>query len=393
MIIGLTGTKCSGKEVISDILTEMGFKKIVLSDGLKEELIKNGNPNYTIKDLQDLGNELRKEHGNSILAKRALEKLQGQQNILIDGVRNIGEVEEIKKHQGIIVAVDAPLQLRYERLINRKNEFDPKDWEGFIELDRRDKGVNEDDSGQQVGRCIEIADYLINNDSTLEQLKAKVYLVLEDIAQKDPEAFKKPEQEPIETQKRLENIKLNSEEELEDLKETEEELEYIEEMKKETEPIEENNSRPSWDQYFLGISRIVATRATCDRGKSGCVITKDKHILVTGYVGAPAGLPHCDEVGHQLETTIHEDKVAREHCIRTAHAEQNAICHAAKLGIPIEGGTLYCKMVPCSACAKMIINSGIKRVVAEKGYQSGAKDLMEQTGIIVEVINPEIEKY
>ena len=361
MIIGLTGTKASGKGVVAEILQEMGFAYSSTSDRVREEAVSRGNENYTIKQLQDIGNELRQTLGNDILAKRTLEKLKEASNSVIDGIRNVGEIEELKKQGGIMIAVDAPLQLRYERLMERKRESDPKDWEGFIEMDRRDKGVNEEDTGQQVVACMEKADYLINNDSTPDQLKAKIYLVLEDIKQKDPQAFKEPEKS-IEKQEKLETT-------------------------------EETNKRPSWDQYFLGLSRVVATRATCDRGRSGCVIAKDKHILVTGYVGAPAGLPHCDEVGHQIETTIHEDKVAREHCIRTAHAEQNAICHAAKLGIPVEGATLYCKMVPCPSCAKMIINSGIKRVVAEKGYQSGAKDLMEQAGVKVEVMDPEIEKY
>jgi dCMP deaminase len=153
--------------------------------------------------------------------------------------------------------------------------------------------------------------------------------------------------------------------------------------------------RPSWDEYFMEIARAVAKRATCDRGKSGCVVTKERHILVTGYVGAPAGLPHCDEVGHQMKTIIHEDGSTSQHCVRTAHAEQNAICQAAKLGVSLKGSTLYCKMTPCSTCAKMIINSGIKRVVAEKDYHasSDTKKMFKQAGIELEILNSEIEKY
>ena len=116
-------------------------------------------------------------------------------------------------------------------------------------------------------------------------------------------------------------------------------------------------------------------------------------MLVTGYVGSPKGLPHCDDVGHQIETTIHEDGIKREHCVRTTHAEQNAICQAAKLGIAIDKATLYCKMTPCPVCAKMIINVGIKRVVCEKKYQSGAENLLMMAGIQVDILNNEIEKY
>ena len=151
--------------------------------------------------------------------------------------------------------------------------------------------------------------------------------------------------------------------------------------------------RPTWDEYFMEVMDSVSKRATCARGRSGCVIAKGGQILTTGYVGSPIGLPHCDDVGHLIEATIHEDGVKRDHCVRTTHAEQNAICQAAKLGIAIDGATLYCKMVPCPVCARMIINSGVKRVVFEKLYQSGAQKLMEDAGISVEVLVHEVEKY
>jgi len=98
--------------------------------------------------------------------------------------------------------------------------------------------------------------------------------------------------------------------------------------------------RPSWDEYFMEVCEAISKRATCERGRSGCVIARDRQILVTGYVGAPAGLPHCDEVGHQFKKTIHEDGSITTHCVRTVHAEQNAICQAAKIGVSIDGATL-----------------------------------------------------
>jgi len=153
--------------------------------------------------------------------------------------------------------------------------------------------------------------------------------------------------------------------------------------------------RPTWDEYFMEIAQTVAKRATCDRGRSGCVIARDKQILVTGYVGAPKGLPHCDEIGHQIKTTRHEDGSESQHCVRTAHAEQNAICQAAKLGIAIGGGTLYCRMTPCSACAKMIINAGIKRVVCEKRYHQGAEseEIFKTAGIELNYFSEEVQQY
>lgn len=153
--------------------------------------------------------------------------------------------------------------------------------------------------------------------------------------------------------------------------------------------------RPSWDEYFMELANAAAKRATCDRGRSGCVIVKDKQILVTGYVGAPTGLPHCDEVGHLFKKTIHEDGSETMHCVRTVHAEQNAICQAAKRGISLDGATLYCRMTPCRVCAMLIINCGIKRVVCEKKYHAGveSEEMFNQAGIEIEFFEDDILKY
>jgi len=153
--------------------------------------------------------------------------------------------------------------------------------------------------------------------------------------------------------------------------------------------------RPTWDQYFINISTEVAKRATCDRGRSGCVIVKNKQILTTGYVGSPVGVPHCDEIGHLFKSVTHDDGKVTQHCMRTTHAEQNAIVQAAKLGVPLEGATLYCKMEPCAICAKMIINAGIKRVVAEKCYHAAqeSRELFLLAGVQLDVMHNETEQY
>ena len=153
--------------------------------------------------------------------------------------------------------------------------------------------------------------------------------------------------------------------------------------------------RPSWDHYFMQIADTVATRATCDRGRSGCVIARDRQILVTGYVGSPTGLPHCDEVGHLMKQVIHEDGHVSQHCVRTVHAEQNAICQAAKRGIALEGATLYCRMTPCRTCAMLIINCGIVRVVCEKKYHAGAEseEMFQIAGVQLYYFKDEILQY
>ncbi|MDC7227427.1 MAG: cytidine/deoxycytidylate deaminase family protein [Spirochaetales bacterium] len=158
---------------------------------------------------------------------------------------------------------------------------------------------------------------------------------------------------------------------------------------------EEKYIRPSWDEYFMEVSNSISKRATCDRGRSGCVIAKDRQILVTGYVGSPRGLPHCDEVGHQMKKMLHEDGSVTQHCVRTVHAEQNAICQAARRGISIDGATLYCRMTPCRTCAMLIINCGITRVVCEKKYHAGAESekMFAEAGISLEYVDEEILKY
>ena len=158
---------------------------------------------------------------------------------------------------------------------------------------------------------------------------------------------------------------------------------------------EEKYQRPSWDEYFFGIMRSVGARATCDRGRSGCLIVREKRIISTGYVGAPTGCKHCDGVGHEMHTVINDDGTQSRHCIRTSHAEQNAIVQAARSGISTEGATLYCKMVPCYVCAKMIINAGIKRVVAENDYHAGkrSKEIFKEAGVKFEQLNNKLQIY
>ncbi len=153
--------------------------------------------------------------------------------------------------------------------------------------------------------------------------------------------------------------------------------------------------RPSWDEYLMSISELVGSRATCSRGRSGCVVVKEKRILVTGYVGSPVGLPHCDEVGHEMNKVFNEDGTESEHCVRTAHAEQNAVAQAAKLGVPLDGATLYCHMTPCYSCAKLLINAGIKKIVALKDYHAGnrSKEVFGQSGVKLLILNSEVEDF
>lgn len=153
--------------------------------------------------------------------------------------------------------------------------------------------------------------------------------------------------------------------------------------------------RPSWDEYFIDIMHAVGERGTCDRGRVGSVIVKEKRLISAGYVGAPAKCKSCDEIGHEMHTVTQEDGTQSRHCIRTAHAETNAIIQAARFGISTEGATLYCMMTPCYACAKNIINAGISRVVSEKDYHAGkrSKEIFKEAKVKYELLNDILVKY
>ena len=135
----------------------------------------------------------------------------------------------------------------------------------------------------------------------------------------------------------------------------------------------EDHQRPTWDDYFMNIAREVAQRSTCTRAQVGAVIVKEKRILTTGYNGSPRGLPHCSEVGCLMEN---------DHCVRTLHAEQNAIIQAAVFGVSITDSTLYCTSTPCVVCVKMLINAGVKEIIYSGDYPDDlAKKMLRESNL------------
>jgi dCMP deaminase len=159
--------------------------------------------------------------------------------------------------------------------------------------------------------------------------------------------------------------------------------------------VEAVNPRPSWDEYFAGLVNAVAARATCDRGRSGCLIVRDRRIVCTGYVGAPPGFAHCDEVGHLWRNVIEDDGAVRAHCVRTIHAEQNALAQAARYGLPLEGTTVYCSMEPCTTCAMLLVSAGITRVVALRRYHAAGptRTMLREAGVLLEIFFDEDAEY
>ena len=339
MIIGVTGNYGSGKDTAAEILEKMSFEHISFSDILREELKKEKKA-ITRENLINIGNRLRKENGPTILAKLALEKINSTNNYVFTSIRNPSEVSLLQERSDfIMVNVTASEEVRLSRIVARNRENDPKT---LKELQKKEKRENsKDKNAQQLNAVAKLAKIVIKNESSLDELKQKVQRMIQDFEGK---------------------------------------LSY---------------HRPPWDEYFVDITKQVGTRATCGRGRSGCVIVKDNHILVTGYVGSPKGLPHCDEVGHEFKKVLKEDGSTSNHCVRGAHAEQNAICQAAKLGIPLEGSTLYCRMTPCYVCAKLIVNCGTIRVVAINDYHASqeSKRIFKESGLKLSVVNKETVKY
>ena len=145
--------------------------------------------------------------------------------------------------------------------------------------------------------------------------------------------------------------------------------------------------RPSWDEYFMQICHLVGQRSTCLRRQVGALIVRDKHILTTGYNGVPSGLPHCEEVGCIRQKQNIPSGTRHELC-RGVHAEQNAIIQAAIHGISIQNATLYCTILPCVLCTKIIINAKIKRIVIADLYPDELSlEMLKEANIKIEVLS------
>ena len=144
----------------------------------------------------------------------------------------------------------------------------------------------------------------------------------------------------------------------------------------------------SWDEYFMQMAQLTAQRSTCLRRKVGAVIVKDKHIIATGYNGAPRGLKHCVELGGCLREKLKIPSGQRHELCRALHAEQNAIIQAATLGQSIEDGTIYITHQPCAICAKMIINAGLKRIVVKEGYPDDLSvEILDEAGLKIVMLD------
>lgn len=346
LVIGITGTLGAGKGTVVEYLVKnKDFKHFSVRDYLTKKIKKLGLP-INRDSMVSVANDLRKKHGGSYIAEQLFKiASKSKTNCIIESLRTVGEVEALKdKGNFTLLAINANSKIRYQRIIQRASETDKISFEKFVKNEKREM-ESADPTRQNLKKCIAMADILINNDGTISDLHKKIEIILNQMKDKMVKAEK-----------------------------------YV---------------RPSWDEYFIEVMNAIAKRATCDRGRAGTVIVKDKQILVTGYVGSPIGMPHCDDIGHDLRKSIDEDGTISQHCVRTVHSEQNAICQAARRGVSIEGSTVYTRMTPCRICAMLLVNCGVSKIYCERKYHTGkeSEQIFKKAGIKITYKYNELQEY
>lgn len=183
--VGVVGQIAVGKGVLVEYLTKkLGFISFSLSSILHEELKKKNIKEFTRKTLQDMGDELRRKNGDAVLAEKAIESLlkQGKNRVVIEGIRNPGEVEFLKKNPNfVLIGVKANRELRFKRLLKRAKPWDPKTYADFVKVDRRDLGIGQGKFGQQVGKCLAYCDFILTNNKDTKDLQRKVDALMKKI--------------------------------------------------------------------------------------------------------------------------------------------------------------------------------------------------------------------
>ena len=309
MLIGLTGRNASGKGEVARYLQTKSFYYYSLSNVIRDEVRQRGDE-PTRERLIIVGNELRQKHGASVLAERILAKIEDDKHYIIDSIRNPSEVDSFRaaKHFKLL-RVDAPPELRFQRIVNRHRESDPGTFEEFIELENRE--AEGDDTSQNLVKVELMADHTLSNDGPLD----KLYLQIDELLPK-----------------------------------------LLKEIQ-----------RPSWDEYFMNIAKVVASRSNCMKRKVAAIIVKDKRVISTGYNGTPRGTRNCNEGGCPRCNGLAVSGTALDECL-CSHGEENAIVQASYHGVSLKDAIIYTTFAPCLQCAKMIINSGIREVIYNMDY-------------------------
>jgi dCMP deaminase len=309
MLIGLTGRNAAGKGEVAKYLQTKSFYYYSLSDAIRDE-IRARQLKVSRESLIQVGNELRQRLGPGVLADRILQRTEPDRNYVIDSIRNPAEVAAFRKARDFkLILVDAPVALRFQRTVARGRESDPTTLADFVALDTRE--ANGDETSQNLASVEKLADETLVNDGSLAELHPKIDLIVSRLLQ--------------------------------------------------------NSRRPDWDQYFMNIARVVASRSNCMKRKVAAVIVRDKRIISTGYNGTPRGTKNCNEGGCPRCNNMAASGTGLEECL-CSHGEENAIVQASYHGVSLQDASIYSTFAPCLMCAKMIINSGIREVIYNLDY-------------------------
>src|SRR5262245_31791957 len=327
MKIGVAGLNASGKGEVVRLLERRSFYPASLSDVIRQDLARDG-LEPTRENMIERGRALRERFGQSVLAERVQRGLANEHNHVIDSIRHPAEVEALRaRGDFLLLWVEAPAQVRFERAHARARVGEGATFEAFQALEARELASPER-GGQQLLAVKALADLEIRNDGDLKELATRVEEVLRD---------------------RL----------------------FFRE-------------RPSWDEYFMSIARVVASRSNCVKRKVGSVIALDRRIISTGYNGTPRGIRNCNEGGCPRCAGAAESGTRLDECL-CSHAEENAITQSAYHGVSVRGGTIYTTLCPCLICTKMIINAGLAEVVYDVHFPLGevSVSLFREAGVKV----------
>jgi len=327
MIFGVSGFNGAGKGEIVRFLEARSFYALSLSDVIRDELRTQGFEE-TRERMIETGRALRSAHGPGALADRLAAKLLPDRNYVIDSVRHPAEVEALRARTGRfrLLWVDADERVRLERIRARGRSGDPETLEALRAFETREL-ASDDPAGQQLLAVQHLADFTLRNDGDLPALHEALQQILE-------RSF------------------------------------FFE--------------RPSWDEYFMAIARVVASRSNCIKRKVAAVITLDRRLISTGYNGTPRGVRNCNEGGCPRCNSFAQGGTRLDECL-CSHGEENAITQAAFHGVSVKGSTLYTTFCPCLICTKMIINAGIEEVVYNADYPMGdvSLSLLREAGVKV----------
>jgi len=329
MIIGVAGRNGAGKGEFVQFLEARSFTALSLSDAIRRELADRG-VSETRERMIETGQEMRRKAGPGALAQSLAKQLLPDRNYAIDSIRHPVEVEILRNHAGAtghafhLVWVDAKLETRFERMLKRGRPGDPATVDELEVLEARESG-SDDPNAQQLDAVEAQADFRLANDTSLEDFQSEIQTWVGA------------------------NLAF---------------------------------SRPDWDEYFMGIARVVASRSNCVKRKVAAVVTSDRRIISTGYNGTPRGTTNCNEGGCPRCNNLAPGGTRLDECL-CSHAEENSITQAAYHGVSLKGGSIYTTFSPCLQCTKMIINAGLGEVVFQSDYPLGetSLDLLAEAGI------------